>query len=83
MAATYHFNLSRAILVGFRRQLSLLEAGQEMAVVPWYHLGYDSKSFEVEIIGAPIYQDDLTGQPLDPQFCRAARQKELDFFEAF
>ena len=37
---------------------------------------------EVEINGAPIYRDDLAGQPIDPKLVRAVRQKELDVFEA-
>ena len=26
------------------------------------------------------FVDDITGQPLNPDLCRAARQKELDYF---
>ena len=36
----------------------------------------------MQIDGDAIYRDDLTGQLLDPALVRAARQKELDFFEA-
>ena len=28
------------------------------------------------------FVDDLTGLPLDPELCRAARRKELDYFES-
>ena len=36
----------------------------------------------MSIDGADIYRDDLTGQLLDPKLVKAARQKELEFFEA-
>ena len=36
----------------------------------------------MQIDGNSIYKDDLTGQVLDPAVVGAARQKQLDFFEA-
>ena len=29
-----------------------------------------------------VYTDDITGQPLRPDLCKAARRKELDYFES-
>ena len=36
----------------------------------------------MRIDNEPIFRDDLTGQILDPVLVKAARKKELDFFEA-
>ena len=33
-------------------------------------------------VSAGTYRDDITGQPLAPELCKAARQKELDYFES-
>ena len=90
MAAIYHFKLCRAILVGFRRQLKadgickdgfvgMMEAEP---IVPLLHVGLCDHILDVEIDGGTVYRDDLTGQVLDPKLVRAARQKELDFFES-
>ena len=38
--------------------------------------------FELKIDDKTIYCDDLTGQILDSTLVRAARKKELDFFES-
>ena len=38
--------------------------------------------FEVRIDNEPIFRDDLTGQILDAVLVKAARKKEVDFFEA-
>ena len=70
MAAIYHFKLSRAILVGFRRQLKadgickdgfvgMLEAEP---IVPLLHVALGDHILDVEIDGGVIYRDDLTGQ---------------------
>ena len=40
------------------------------------------KVFEVRVDNEPIFRNDLTGQVLDPVLVKAARKKELDFFEA-
>ena len=50
--------------------------------MPLYNVQYASEVFEVQIVGERIYTDDLTGQVLDLVLVRAARQKELEFFEA-
>lgn len=94
MAAMYHFKLCRAILVGFRKQLTvdgtckegfigLLGASTERTeAAPARCMNYGGQILEVEIGGGPIYRDDLTGQVLDPALVKIARQKELDFFES-
>ena len=93
MAAIYHFELCRAILVGCRRRLKadgvctdgfigMLEAGQEqtevMPTLPLLRVGLGDQILDVEVDGGVIYRDDLTGQILDSKVVRLARQKELD-----
>ena len=51
-------------------------------IVPLLHVGLCDHMFDDEIDGGTGYRDDLTGQVLDPQLVRAARQKELDLFES-
>ena len=90
MTAIYHFKLCRAILVGFRRQLKadgvcrdgyvgMLEAGQVktevMPIMPVLHVGLGDRVLDVEVDGGVIYRDELTGQILDPELVRVARQK--------
>ena len=87
MAAMYHFELCRAILVDFRRQLKagavcgdgfvgMLEAGQEktevMPILPLLLVGLGDHILDVEVDGGVIYRDDLTGQILDPKLVRLA-----------
>ena len=36
----------------------------------------------VQIENQPVYRDDLTGQLLDPELVKAARAKELEYFES-
>ena len=38
--------------------------------------------FHVRIANEPVYRDDLTGQLLPPELVRAARSKELEYFNA-
>ena len=45
-------------------------------------ISYSDQVLEVRVDNEPIFRDDLTGQVLDPVFVKAARKKELDFFEA-
>lgn len=97
MAAVYDFKLCRAILVGFRKQMNmdgkckdgficLVESGTErseaMPALPVYRVEAKGEAYNIEVDGDKVYRDDLTGQPLDLQLVREARQKELDFFEA-
>ena len=44
--------------------------------------GQEEPIFGVNVDAGQVYRDDLTGQILDPELVRIARQKELDFFEA-
>ena len=97
MAAVYHFKLCRAIRVGFRNQLrkdgvckdgfvGMLESGMEgqdlPAVLPCFHLTNDKGSvLKVQVEGDKVFRDDLTGQLLDPELVRAARKKELEYFD--
>ena len=95
MAAVYHFKLCRAILVGFRKQLQkdgncqdgfigILEAGlgRGERETELYELrGNDGEIMNVHIENSAIFKDDLTGQLLDPELVRAARAKELEYFE--
>ena len=46
------------------------------------HVGLSDYIPDVEIDGSLIYTDDLTGHILDLKLVRAARHKELDFFES-
>ena len=50
--------------------------------MPLYSIQHAGEVYNVQIDGDTVYRDDLTGQVLDPVLVRAARQKELDFFEA-
>ena len=95
MAAVYHFKLCSAILVGFRKQLQkdgncqdgfigILEAGlgRGERETELYELrGHDGEIMNVHIENSTIFKDDLTGQLLDPELVRAARAKELEYFE--
>ena len=61
----------------------MFESGMEMCEVAWLlQIGYSDQVFEVKIDSQPIFRVDLTGQILDPVLVKAARKKELDFFEA-
>ena len=94
LAAMYRLTLCRAILVGFRRQLQhdgkcrdgfigMLDSGlKRCEKAPMLQIGYGDQMFEVKVDNKPIFRDDLTGQVLDPVLVKAARKKELDFFEA-
>ena len=97
MAAVYHFKLCRAILGGFRNQLrkdgvckdgfvGMLESrmeGEEVPVAsPCFLLTNDKGSIlKVQIESDKVFRDDLTGQLLDPELVRAARKKELEYFD--
>ena len=90
MAAIYHFKLCRTILLGFRRQSKadgvrrdvfggMLEAGQVktevMPIMSVLHVGLGDRVLDVEVDGGVIYRDESTGQILDPELVRVARQK--------
>ena len=97
MAAIYHFKLCRAILVGFRRQLQadgkckdgfvgLVEPELEdnmSRVLPVLTVSDKrGNKVQVKVENEKEYRDDLTGQVLDPLLVRAARAKELEYFES-
>jgi hypothetical protein len=94
MAAVYHFKLCRAILVGFRRQLQkdgickdgfigMMEKDLEPQQLPVLSFTNNhGESLNVQIDSGEIFTDDLTGQLLDPVLVRAARAKELEYFES-
>ena len=51
--------------------------------LPTYRLkDVDGAILQVQIENEPIFKDDLTGQLLPPELVRAARAKELEYFEA-
>ena len=94
MAAVYDFKLCRAILVGFRKQLSkdgicrdgfvgMLNARLEQESLEVFeHIDPNGQIFHIHIEGEPIYRDDLTGQLLEPALVHAAQAKELEYFES-
>ena len=97
MAAVYDFKLCRAILVGFRKQLQkdglckdgftgMLEASMEREETPlalpcMLLSGKNGEVLKVQVSNSETFRDDLTGQELDPQLVRAARAKELEYFD--
>ena len=97
MAAVYDFKLCRAILVGFRKQLQkdgmckdgfvgMLEATMEREDVPATLpcLMFSAKNgqvLKVQVSNGETFRDDLIGQELDPELVRAARAKELEYFD--
>ena len=55
----------------------------EREQLPLYKLtDVDGAIFHVRAEGEPTYRDDLTGQLLPPDLVRAARAKELEYFNA-
>ena len=94
MAAVYHFKLCRAILVGFRRQLQkdgickdgfigMMEKDlepQQLSIVSFTN--NRGEVLNIQTDNGEIFKDDLTGQLLDPVLVRAARAKELEYFES-
>ena len=94
-AAIYPFELCRAILTGFRNQMvadgrlaagsvglnCVMIDGLEVATREshWFAGCGDSQILKFKIADEEKFVDDLTGQPLDPSLCRAARKKEMDY----
>ena len=90
----YDFKLCKAILVGFRDQLRrdglykdgfmgiLEDRGEKPELIPVLHLGTsDGSILRVQLQDSEIFKDDLTGQLLPPDLVRAARVKELEYFD--
>ena len=85
MAAIYHFDLCKAILIGFRNQMTsdgkcqtgmvgMLAEEDDTATV--LHVGMtEAQASRAEAEGE-VFHDDMTGQLLSPDLVRAARQKE-------
>ena len=94
MAAVYHVKLCRAILVGFHRQLQqdgtckdgfagMLDKELESEQLPIYSFTSNiGKDLNLRIENDETYKDDLTGQLPNPALVRAARAKELEYFES-
>ena len=90
MAAIYHFDLCRAILVGFRKQMvadgKCRDGFMGMMAEPWddmpiLHVGMTSADVDKAVQnGEEVFKDDMTGQVLSPELVHAARRKELDYF---
>jgi hypothetical protein len=81
--------------VGFRNQLradgkykdgfvGILEDSNEQEELEAYRLRdpVGGEILHVHIEGEAVYRDDLTGQLLPPELVKAARAKELEYFEA-
>lgn len=93
--AIYPFELCRAILTGFRNQMIadgrlkagsvglncvMLDGGDARAVEEHYVAGdHYGNVLKFTIQSDERFIDDLSGQPLDPVLCRAARKLEMDF----
>ena len=96
-AAIYPFELCRAILTGFRDQMVadgrlqrgcvglncvMWDGGEPRADEDYYVAGgSDGHILKFAVAGDEKFVDDLTGQPLDPILCRAARRKEMDLIK--
>ena len=94
MAAVYHFELCRAILVGFRKQpqmeglcrdgfVGMLERTEDTPpVLPL--LMFSNKNGEVmkvQVEGDQVFKDDLSGQLLNPELVKLARAKEMEYLD--
>ena len=80
MAAVYSFKLCRAILVGFRNQLradgkfedgfvGIMESfDREQEEFDTYRVSdWSGAIFHIKVANEPVFRDDLTGQPLNPE----------------
>ena len=96
LAAVYHFRLCRAMFVGIRKQLDADGSRKDGYVGSIGAVWEDDRVtrpglFELRCRGGHIlkldassgevFRDDLTGQLLDPELVKQARQKELAYFE--
>ena len=67
--------------------IGMLESGMEKQdvpeVLPCFHPTSDKGSIlKVQIEGDNMFLDDLTGQLLDPELVKAARNKEMEYFDS-
>ena len=95
LAAIYHFELCRAILVGFRKQLvsdgictdgimgmQMMDSAEDIDDIPLMHIGLsDAEVMKIKTNDEPMFKDDLTGQILCPLLVKEARRKELEYFK--
>ena len=85
-AAIYPFELCRAILVGFARQMRIDGVIQDnvvgMQLIEEAEEQLHVMAVEAGGAGGSTYRDDLTGQSLDPSLVAAAIEKELAYFES-
>ena len=52
-------------------------------IVPLLHIGLtDVDVLKIQASGEEVFNDDLTGQILNPDLVRAARKKELEYFDS-
>ena len=88
LAAIYHFDLCKAILTGFRRQMEadgrckpgcvgmIATEVETEDVIPMLHIGMtESQAQRIQASGEEIFRDDMTGQLLSPELVMAAREK--------
>ena len=83
-AAIFPLQLCRAILVGIRNQMKHDRRVDDTMI--GFHDVVDEASPTAEVMkidsqNGPFF-DDITGQPLNAELVRAARQKELEYFNS-
>ena len=49
--------------------------------MPLYHLAFEDSLMRVQLQDGEIFKDDLTGQLLPADLVKAARKKELEYFD--
>ena len=97
MAAVYRFKLCCVLRVGLCNQLrkdgvardgfiGMLESGMKKQEVPavllCFHLTNDKGSIlKVQVEGDKTFRDDLTWQLLDLELVKAARKKEMEYYD--
>ena len=86
LAAIYNFKLCRAILAGFRKQMTMdgrCEVGmiglqpeaERCDEMPLLHVGFTGAVYKVQAERENVYHNDLTSQLLDPVLVKEARRK--------
>ena len=89
LAAIYPFELCRAILEGFARQMELdgkmtrgsvgLHLAEEVDEGIYIICNAHGEILKMRVDGEEEFRDDLTGQLLDPKLVREARAKEMEY----
>ena len=83
-AALFTVKLCRAMLEGIRNQLYVdKKYSQDSVGLNTVYEDLEDQVLKVqkEDCHEESYYDDITGQPLDAALVRAARQRELEYFE--